>query len=237
MPRRSRYEHLREEALRLRNESRMGTKEIVRQLGVPVSTLHYWLRKNPLTAREQSALRSKGRRYATPKKELHDGPGFPCRVAEGLMTTELGAIGESAVLYRFSLLGFRVAKAVGDGDVVDFYVRNPRGERVAFVQTRMATRSGPTGLPTISLRRNLNGKTLRFKRGDFHFLVGFCMENQSAYVFAYDEVSHLRNCVTVTPEAHEAWWKLEEWLGKGVSSTARSLNRRPPEREASGLAA
>jgi len=193
----------------------MGIKAIKRKLDVPISTLHYWLKDHPLTEKEQSALRRNVTRYAAPKKEIYQGSGFPCDVADNLSTIELGAIGESAALYRLCLMGFRASIAFADGDVVDLYVRGRNtGQRVAFLQVRMASRSGPNGLPKISLRRNSNRKTTLFKPGEMHFLVGFCMENQSAYVYTYDEVSHLRNSITVTPEAREAWHKLRDWFGE-----------------------
>jgi hypothetical protein len=194
----------------------MGIKAIQRKLEVPVSTLHYWLKDHPLSDDEQKAISKNANRYVPPKKDIELGSGFPCEVASRLTTIELGAIGESAILYRLCLMGLISSVSFSDGDVVDLYVRGRNGgQRVAFVQVRMASRSGPTGLPKISLRRNSNGKTSLFKPGDMHFLVGFCMENQSAYVYSYDEVSHLRNCITVTPDAHEAWGKLHEWLGSG----------------------
>lgn len=213
MPRKSQYDHLRADAIRMRDADRMGIKAICRALDVPISTLHYWLKDHPLTKAEQAAIVRDAPRYVAPKKDLHEGTGFPCKVAERLSTIELGAIGESAILYRLCLMGFRSSVAFADGDVVDLYVRGRHGgQRVAFVQVRMASRSGPNGLPKISLRRNSNGKTSLFKPGDMHFLVGFCMENQNAYVYAYDEVAHLRNCIAVTADAREAWQKLKVWL-------------------------
>lgn len=221
MPRRSSYDHLRAEAIRLRDEGRMGTKAICCKLGIPISTLHYWLKNHPLSEEEQVYLRKNAARYVAPKKEIHQGSGFPFDVAKNLSTIELGAIGESAALYRLCLMGFRASLAFTDGDVVDLYVRGRNsGQRVAFLQVRMASRSGPNGLPKISLRRNSNGKTMLFKPGEMHFLVGFCMENQSAYVYTYDEISHLRNSITVTADAHEAWHKLRDWFGEEVQETS-----------------
>lgn len=215
MSRKSRYDHLRADAIRLRDELRMGTRAIQRKLGVPIATLHYWLKEHPLTADEQKKLIQNAKRYVAPKKKIHEGRGFPCDVIKNPSTIELGAIGEAAILYRFCLMGFKTATAFTDGDVVDLYVRDRNdGQRVAFVQVRMASRSGPNGLPKISLRRNSNGRSKRFKPGDMHFLVGFCMENQSAYVYSSDEAAHLRNSIAVTPEAHEAWHKLRKWFGE-----------------------
>jgi len=215
VPRPSKFAHLQQDAIEMRRRSRLGSTEISRKLGVPLTTVHYWLRNDPLTEDERRAVIRKSPRYVAPRKALRHDRGLPCEMAPGLTSSQKGLIGEAAVLFRLALRGLNPAKPVTDGDVVDLYVR--RGQRVAFLQVRMASELG-TGLPKISLRRNRNGKVVLFSPGDFHFLIGYCLSNDAAYVFSHDEVTHLVNSVSVRDDAYEAWWKIDEWLEREANS-------------------
>lgn len=202
-------------AIRLRVRDRLGVKEISKRTGVPMSTLHHWLREHPLTAEESREIRSKAPRYVAPKKKLTapaDG-GLSFSATAGLAPSSLGLAGESAVKFFLAQRGLILAHPAGDGDVVDIYVRRPSGAKVAFLQARVA--SDPpsrNGLPTISMRRYRKGQSNTFKRGDFHFLVGFCRENGHCYVYSYDEVEKNRNSVSLRDEACNAFDKIESWL-------------------------
>lgn len=199
-------------AIELRVVERKPTREIHRITGVPVSTLSYWLKGHPLSKSEISKAISNAPRYKTPKKSL----GKPSEhVVERDIPNpiDLGTMGESIVTFNLSQRGYCVAKSVGDGDVVDLYVRRRGGTRVAFLQVRVsANPPSRTGLPTISLRRQKNGRAYRFGKNDFHFLVGFCRQDGRCYVYSADEVEHLKNSVTVRPEACDAWSKIDEYL-------------------------
>lgn len=180
-----------------------------------MSTLHFWLRDHPLTAEESHAIRSKAPRYAAPKKRLAaplEG-GLTFNPAPNLAPSNLGFAGESAVGFYLSQRGLIMAQPCYDGDVVDIYVRRPNGTKMAFLQARMAADPpSRSGLPTLSLRRYRNGQANTFKRGDFHFLVGFCRENGRCYVYSYDEVSKNRNSISLRDDACDAFEKIESWL-------------------------
>jgi len=220
MPKKSAHESQREKALRLRIKGRKTTREIHRITGVSVSTLHYWLKDHPLTKQEISKAISASPRYKAPKKELGT-PGQYAVQRNVPNPIDLGTMGESIVTFNLSQRGYCVAKSVGDGDVVDLYVRRRGSEKVAFLQVRVSSNPpSRSGLPTISLRRHRNGRAYRFDKGDFHFLVGFCRQDGRCYVYSSDEVSHLRNSVTVREDACEAWHKLESYLNDNTCRPA-----------------
>ena len=216
MPKTSAHADKKPEAIRLRNEERMGAAEIGRRLDVPKSVLHYWLRPHPLKGSERRAIRSSAVRAAQPRKSLPGGDGTPCVLAEDLSTIARGAVAENFVKYDASRFGLQIMKSDSDGDVVDIYVRLRGGHKVAFLQVRM-TSSPPArnGLPTISLRRYRNGRANRFEKGDFHFLVGFCPENSRTYIYSSTEVSHLVNSVTISEDGCGAWHKVIDFLTCG----------------------
>jgi hypothetical protein len=213
MPRTSVHAAMKDEAIRLRVEHRLAASVISRRTGVPMNTLHYWLVDYPLTNRERARILSEAERAPQPKKSLPGGMGVACEMADNLSTLQKGAVAENAVKAAMSRQGFLMANPDGDGDVVDVYVRRHGGQRVGFVQIRMTSKPpARNGLPSISLRRYRNGAANSFKKGDFHFLVGFCPDNSKCFVYSYEEVSHLANSVTISEESCEAWWKIDDWL-------------------------
>jgi hypothetical protein len=223
MPKTSAHESKRSEVLRLRAEERLGSAEIERRTGVPKNVLHYWLKSHPLTKKERAAIiaaapRKRGSRKALP------GEGDACEMAEDLSTLGRGSVAENFVKYDISRHGLRIMNPDGDGDVVDIYVRRQGGEKVAFLQVRMTSKPpARSGLPSISLRRYRNGKSNNFKKGDFHFIIGFCPDNQKCYIYSYDEVKHLVNSVSISQGACDAWWKVLDWLdGKAARKSAKT---------------
>lgn len=232
MPRVSVHAAKKEEAISLRVEHRLGASAISRRTGVPMSLLNYWLAGYPLTDKERARILSEAERAPQPKKELPGGAGVPCEMAGNLSTLQKGAVAENAVKAAMSRRGFLMANPDGDGDVVDVYVRRHGGQRVGFVQIRMTSKPpARNGLPSISLRRYRNGAPNNFKKGDFHFLVGFCPENSKCFVYSYDEVSHLANSVTISEESCEAWWKIDEWLaGRRPAPSSPAQRRRKTTR-------
>lgn len=234
MPKTSIHEPKRAEVMRLRIQDRLGAAEIGRRTGVPKSVLHYWLKGHPLTVQEKSAVLSAAPRHKTPKKQLLSDGGA-CELSEGLSTLSRGSVAENYVKYDIARHGLRIMNPDGDGDVVDMYVRRQGGERVAFLQVRMTSKPpARNGLPTISLRRYRNGKANNFKKGDFHFIVGFCPRNTKCYVYSYDEVSHLRNSVTITDDAAGAWSKVLEWLDDQPLDVATTRRKSASTRRSSG---
>lgn len=213
MPKKSIHAEKKDEAIRLRTEKKLGTKEIQRRTQVPVSTLHYWLKNYPLTDAEQKAVLAKSGRYVAPKKQLASNGRTALKIADDVSKSNLGAAGEYLIKGRLCLLNLNVIECTSDGDVVDVYVRRDGGQRVAFIQVRVSQKpEGKAGLPYVSLRRYRNGKANNFRKGDFHFLVGYCRENDSAYVFSYEDVKDKVNTVSLRDDACEAWEQVVDWL-------------------------
>jgi hypothetical protein len=226
MPKKSVHEHKKSEVIRLRVKDRLGAAEIEKRTGVPKSLLHYWLKPHPLTKQERAAILSAVPRYKAPKKEL-PGEGDACDMADDLGTLERGSIAENFVRYDLARHGLRIMNPDGDGDVVDIYARRKKGQKVTFLQVRMTSKPpARNGLPTISLRRYRNGKANTFKKGDFHFIIGFCPDNQKCYIYSFEEVAHLVNSVTISEGACDAWWKVLDWLdGKRRVKTGKATKR------------
>ncbi|MTH96006.1 group I intron-associated PD-(D/E)XK endonuclease [Roseibium sp. RKSG952] len=213
MPKKSHHTDKKPEVIRLRAELRLGMKEIRLRTGVPQSTLHHWLKDHPLTEQEQRDVIVKAPRYVAPKKALNSEGRTPLKIADDISTSRLGAAAECFVKGRLNLLNLTVVECTADGDVVDVYVRRDGGQRVAFIQVRVTQKpENKAGLPYISLRRYRKGRSNNFNKGDFHFLAGYCRENDSAYVFSFDEVKDKVNTVTIREEARETWEPLIEWL-------------------------
>lgn len=214
MPKTSRSAHQRDLVIKLRVEDRLGLKEICRRTGAAKSTVRDWLNEVPdLTMQEKAELRSK-RPPAPPKKELHPLEAGKKAVSLGLPPGVSGRVGELEVHKAILELGLHATKG-DEGDPVDLYVRRKDSLATACLQVRCTTplRDG-TGLPTISLRRSRGGVRYDPLIGGrhFHFIVGFCRENSRNYVFHWKEVGKRRNCITVTDDACDAWWKIERWL-------------------------
>lgn len=223
MPKPGKWGHLRAKAIGLRVEERLGTKEIGRRTGVPLSTLHYWLRPFPLTKEERSAIISASPRYVAPKKTLPGRPEDRMEFDGKANSRIYGRAGEYLVAHRLLMLGAIVMRPDIDGDKVDLYARLEGSDRVVFIQVRK-TSSPPSrsGLPTVSLRRSSGGKSQRLGFADFHILVGWCPDNSRCYVFDADEVARHGNSVTVCEEAEEAWWKVEARLNPEADVSAKA---------------
>lgn len=199
--------------MEMRLEHRLGTKEISRRTGVPVSTVHYWLKDHRLTYEEKIEAIRRSPRFVAPRKARHRRRPGTKPVKLGLHPVNSGRIGE--LLTQAELLKLDVHVTKGDeGDPVDFYVRHRDSLTTACLQVRCTSpaRAGG-GLPTISLRRP-RGKDYRpLEPGrHFHFIVGFCRENGRHYVYHWKEVLGRVNCISVSDGALDAWWKVQRWL-------------------------
>lgn len=45
--------------------------------------------------------------------------------------------------------------------------------------------------------------------------MGYCLKNDTAYVFSYEETKHLKATVSVLNESAEAWNKIEAVVAQG----------------------
>jgi|APSaa5957512622_1039677.scaffolds.fasta_scaffold120645_1 hypothetical protein len=107
--------------------------------------------------------------------------------------------------------GFEVFGSHYDGDKTDWIAGTPDRNHLWTLQVKSTNRGGSHGLPTVPLRyghsRTVNPYR-RYKKGDFDFIVGYDLFTNTAYVWSWKEVEHLKATVTICPEAAERWDKL-----------------------------
>lgn len=204
-------EILKAECIRLRVDDRMSLTEIHRKTGVSKSTMSAWLRQYPLTEAELQQRQKNRKRYRAPKKDR----GQQAEVSKltgflgALSKSQKGAVSEAAILFRLSLVGCEVFGSPFDGAKEDWVVSVPPEGRLIRVQVKSVT-SGQYGLPYVPLRCTEGHNTARrYQEGDFDFVVGYDLFTDTAYVWSWDEVRHLKTTVTICPEAAEAWHKLK----------------------------
>lgn len=204
---------LRLEALRLRIEERKSLPEIHVLTGASKGSLSVWLAGNPLTEEERKTRRLARPYKASPKKRPLDQESFLHAMTGGqipLSRQDKGTVAEVAVLLRLILHGMRAFKAVGDCDRIDWIVES-RARQLLKVQVKCTHRSRQ-GSPNVPLTRNATrGSTIRarYEPGDFDFIVGYDLYTDTAYVWSWAEVEHLKTSISVTMDAQERWDKFD----------------------------
>ena len=202
---------VRDECIRLRVEERLGCAEISRRTGVAKSTLSGWLKDVPLSyeeSREIASISHMGQ--PGKKKDRGDESKYYDMVKDlNLTRQDKAKIAESAVLFRLCLNRFIAYGSPFDGEKADWIVESVDGSETFRVQVKWTKNQGRSGgLPRISLMCVEKGKQRRYKKGEFDFIVGYCLFNDTAYVYSFDDVSHLKSTVGISEEAAEAWHKM-----------------------------
>jgi len=65
------------------------------------------------------------------------------------------------------------------------------------------------GSPTVSLKRaHGHSGFVRYKKGEFDFLIGYDLYSDTAYVWSWDELRALKTNVSIAAGAAERWDKL-----------------------------
>lgn len=200
---------IRAEAIRLRLEERRSLNEIAALTGAAKSSLSIWLRPYPLTEAEKQRRLNTSGLLVTQRKDRGEESKFYGRVADCQLTRHRkGKIAEAAVLFRLALLDFAVYGSMFDGDKADWFVEVPETGRRLKLQVRWA-RHNPVGLPIISLVC-YEGHSVRrhYREDECDFLVGYDLFSDTAYVYSFAEVAHLKTGISVSPEHAERWDKL-----------------------------
>lgn len=182
--------------------------EIIKRLGVNRSTLSYWLRDVPISKKTKKALANRGAQAAKVKLTKPRGEESAAhKVAPDNLTRQQKAkIAESAVLFRACLHGFHVFGSMFDGDRADWVILVE--DTPLKIQVKWAKDVGK-GLPRISLMRyEGNRKTVRYKKGDFDFIVGYDLFTDTAYVYSWADVARNKTTVSISENAAERWDKL-----------------------------
>lgn len=197
---------LKDECRRFRKVERLSYAEITARTGVPKGTLSGWLRDLPLTKGEIKAKRDAGR-YRTPKKDRGEESLLHQMVpASGLSGHTKGKVAETAVLLRLALHGVAVYGSPFDGDGVDWVADGPTG--LLRIQVKWAAPQSD-GLPVVPLRRTTGHRDRRaYWEDEMDVLVGYDLFTDTCYVWAWDEVKHLKSGISVCPEAAERWDKM-----------------------------
>lgn len=202
---------LKAKAIELRANSRKSFGEISDELGVSKGTLSVWLKPYPLSS-EELANRYSSRKSAT------EGPRDNTILVMGseskfhlehqdLSPHQMGKLAEAAILFRLTLHGFRVFRAVADGDRTDFVVLE--GERFIKLQVKCVAEQSRGGLPSIKLW-HVEGfqKQKRYTEVEVDFIVGYWLYNDTAYVYSMKELEGNLAVKTITLDGAEAWFKL-----------------------------
>ncbi len=202
---------LKAEAIRLRVEERLSLREIATVTGAAKGSLSVWLQPYPLTDEEKKARSKTAKRYATPKKSHgEESKHYQAIVLQNLTNQQRGRIAEAAVLFRLVLHGFNVYTSVFDGDKVDCMVHVPESGKMVRLQVRCVHSPSRHGLPVVRLKcAEGHNKRRRYREGEFDFIVGYYLFNDTAYVFPFDEVTHLKTYVTISEKYAERWDKLK----------------------------
>ena len=201
---------LKAEAIRLRVEQRMSLREIAEATGAAKGSLSLWLQPYPLTEEEIRARSKLANRYATPKKSHgEESKYYQAIVFQNLTNQQRGRIAEAAALFRLALHGFDVYKSVFDGDKVDCLVNVPEREKILKLQVRTVHSTSRHGLPVVRLKcADGHNKRRRYREGEFDFIIGYYLFNDTAYVFSYDEVVSHKTHITIAEAYAERWDKL-----------------------------
>lgn len=197
------------EAIRLRVEERLSMGEIATLTGAAKASLSLWLKPHPLTIEEKSARSKTAKRYITPKKDRGEESKYHKAVTwQELSRQRKGKIAEAAVLFRLALYGFDVYMSVSDGDKADWLVEVPKTGKLIKLQVRSVC-SFKHGLPGVLLTcTEGHGRRRRYERSDFDFIAGYCLFNDTAYVFSFDEVAQNKTFVAISEKHAEQWDKL-----------------------------
>lgn len=130
------------------------------------------------------------------------------RAVEGreLTRQHKARIAEAAVLFRLSLHGFATFGATFDGEKSDWLVETVNG--VKKVQVKWM-KTGGRGERLVRLQcTEGHNKTRRYNVGEFDFIVGYDLFSDTAYVWSWLEVEHLKSAVMLNENAAERWDKL-----------------------------
>lgn len=202
---------VRAEAIRLRIEERRSLGEIAHLTGASKGSLSVWLRLHPLTQEEkQSRLNTSGLRV-TPRKDQGEESKYHRMVdADRLTRHQKGKIAEAAVLLRLVLGNFTVFGSMFDGDKADWFVEVPGTRKRLKLQVKWVKRM-PQGLPLISLLCYEGHCTQRtYQEDECDFIIGYDLFSDTAYVYSFAEVAHLKTAIAVSADHAERWDKLRD---------------------------
>lgn len=198
-------DELKQQAIRLRLEERLGIDEIKQRTGLSVGTLSMLLRDYPLNPEEvkakmsQSAVRSNSFRKYDPELSR-----LATMVAgEELSSEYKGQIAEAAVALRLALLRYEVWRPLFEGNKVDYLVTRPNIEKHVRLQVRWARRE-KHGRPIFQVSKNESEKVRYLSRDTCDFVIAYDLETDTAFVVPV-EVCEGKWHKTCDEQYAEAW--------------------------------
>ena len=198
--------------MRLRVVERMSLSEIARATGISQSGLSVLLRSYPLT-QEETLAKNRAGKCLVSRKKSHGEESKYHRALDGkeLLPQRKGNIAEAAVRFRLELHGFQVFSSPFDGDKFDFIVRPPDSSQLFKLQVRWVGQIH--GRPIVRLTcADGHHKRRRFQEGEFDFIIGYYLFNDTAYVYSFEEVADNKFVFTVSEEHAERWDKLKDFI-------------------------
>lgn len=200
---------LREKALLLRNRVRLSNQQIYQVFvvmgeQVDPSTISRWVKSSPLRDEERKAKQKADTRtdwYRSLPESAH------WKSSRKLTRQQKGKVAEAAVSLECLRRGFNVFASSYDGDRADRLVEVPSGN-ILKLQIKCC-KHGTTGAPMIRLTtKGGGGKTRRYQKGEFDFIVGYDLRTEKVFVFSWSEVGARKATITVIESTLEAWHKL-----------------------------
>jgi transcriptional regulator with XRE-family HTH domain len=199
------------ECIRLRSQDRLSYAEICKKTGVAKGSLSPLLKEHQLSEADKKRFFIKNGESPLNKRNKFfqkESKYYQFVKGKDITRQDKAKIAESAVLFRLCLLKYIVYGSPFDGDKADWLIeKQDNPGRTKRIQVRWV-KSGEVGLPLISLVCMEHGKQRRFQKGDFDFIIGYCLFNDTAYVYSFEETEKLKATISVSEPAAEAWLKL-----------------------------
>jgi hypothetical protein len=196
---------VKQEAIRLRVEERLGIDEIRRLTGLSVGTLSMLLREYPLSSEEVQDKMSQSSRRNNPLRKYRPNLSKVAEMMAGqtLSTAQKGRAAEAAVAFRLAMLGYDVLRNMFEGSRVDFTVTRPGSDKYIRLQVKWAKR-GIQGRPFFDTRNGEHGKVRRMSRETCDFVVAYDLETDTAFVIPVEKCEQVlsKSC---DEEYAEAW--------------------------------
>jgi hypothetical protein len=197
-------------ALKLRLEKRLSLMEISTHLNVPRGTLRTWLAHYPLTPSELEQRRAKATVAGRFSKSYVRSASHLYQMTSGqtLSRHQKARIAEAAVILRLVIHGLVPYGSFFDGERIDLIVENRVGA-ILKLQVKWAGRGYSGNSPLVSLERTEgHDRRIRYKRGEFDFLVAYDLFSDMAFVWAWAELEGHTTAISICEGSAERWDKI-----------------------------
>ena len=218
--------------IKLRSEEKLTLTEISQKTNIPKGSLWPIIKDFPIP---QELQKLKRRPYIIQsnhlkKKHLGDLSKYAKMIDLIKLTgQDKQKIAESAILFRLCLNGYIVYGSPFDGDKADWIIEDKTTRKKFTLQVKWAGIQGGKGHPIINLMCTEGRKQRQYKEGEFDFIIGYCLLNDTAYVFSFDDVGHLKRSVTINENSAEAWEKIRgrSLMGKHQTGSLGIIDSSP----------